>query len=55
VTANDVTLSLVTRGDPEVTSFERKSPGSVCKGPKTGVYCTFHFLQGCSSLEETVK
>jgi len=40
--------------DPEVTSFDRKSPGSGCSRPKTRVYCTFHFLQGCSSQEEAV-
>ena len=34
---------------PEETSFDRKSPGSGWGRPKTGVYCTFHFLQGCSS------
>jgi len=45
----------VTGSDPEVTSFDRKSPGSACRRPKTGVYCTFHFLQGCSSQEEAVK
>jgi len=37
-----------------VTSFDRKSPGSACRRPKTGVYCTFHFLQGCSSQGEPV-
>jgi len=40
--------------DPKVTSFYRKSPGSGCRRPKTGVYCTFHFLQGCSSQEGEV-
>jgi len=37
-----------------VTSFERKSPGSGCRRPKTGVYCAFDFLQGCSSQKEAV-
>jgi len=37
----------------EVTSFDRKSPGSGYRRPKTGVYCTFHFLQSCSSQEES--
>jgi len=32
----------------------RKTPGSGCKSPKTGIYCTFYFLQGCSSQEEAV-
>jgi len=40
--------------DPELTSFDRKSPGSGCRRPKTRVYCAFHFLQGCSSEEEAV-
>jgi len=38
----------------EVTSFDRKSPGSGCRRPKTRVYWTFHFLQGCSAQEEAV-
>jgi len=54
VTGNDITWPQVTGSDPEVTSFDRKSPWSGCRSPKTGVYCTFHFLQGCSSQEETV-
>jgi len=44
----------VTASDPEVASFDRKSPGSGCRRLKTGVYCAFHFLQGCSSQEEAV-
>jgi len=44
----------VTGSDPEVTSFDRKSPGSGCRRPKTCVYCTFHFLQGCSSQWDAV-
>jgi len=47
-----VTWPQVTGSDPVVTSFDRKSPGSGCRRPKTGVYCTFHFLQSCSSQEE---
>jgi len=39
---------------PEVTSFDWKSPKSGCRRPKTGIYCTFHFLQGCCSLVEAV-
>ena len=35
-----------------VTSFDQKSPGSGCRGPKTGIYSTFHCLQGCNSKEE---
>jgi len=44
----------VTGSDPEVTSFDRKSPGRGCRRPKTGVYCVFDFLQGLSSQEEAV-
>jgi len=39
---------------PEVTLFDRMSPGSGCRRPKMRVYCTFHFLQSCSSQEEAV-
>jgi len=38
----------------EVTSFDRRSSGSCCRRPKACVYCTFHFLQGCSTQEEAV-
>jgi len=51
---NNVTCPQVTGSDLELTSFDRKSPGSGCRRPKTGVYCTFNFLQGCSSQEEAV-
>jgi len=44
----------VTRSDTEVTSFYRKSPGSSFRRLKTGRFCTFDFLQGCSSQEEAV-
>jgi len=54
VTGNDITWPHVTESDPEVTWFDRKSPGSGCTRPKTPVYCTLHFLQGCSSQEEAV-
>jgi len=54
VTGNDETLPQVSGSDPEVTSFDRKSPGSGCRGPKSGIYCTFHFLQGYSLQEEAV-
>jgi len=50
----DVTWWQVTRSDPDETWFHRKSPGSGCRRPKTGVYCIFHLLQGCSSQEEAV-
>ena len=32
----------MTRSDPEVTSFCRKSPVSGNSGPKTGIHCAFH-------------
>jgi len=54
VTGNDVMWPQDTRSDPEVMSFDRKSPRSGCRRPKTPVYCTFHFLQGCCSQEEGV-
>jgi len=44
----------VTGSDPEVTSLDRKSAGSGWRKPKTVIYRTFHFLQGCSSQEEAV-
>ena len=43
-----------TGSDPEVMSFNRKSPESGCRNPKTRVYCAFHFLQGCGSQEEAL-
>jgi len=54
VAGNDITWSQVTGSDPEVTSFDRKSPASGWRRPKTHVYCTFHSLQGCSSQEKAV-
>jgi len=54
VTENDVTWPQGTGSDPEMTSLDRKSPGSGCRSPKTCVNCTWHFLQGCSSQEEAV-
>jgi len=45
---NDVTWTHVIECDPGMTPLDRKSPGSVCRRPKTHVHCTFHFLQGCS-------
>ena len=52
MTANDVTSTQVTGRDLKVMSFDCKSPVSGWKRPKTGVYCTFHILQGCRSQEE---
>jgi len=54
VTGNDVAWPQVTESDPKVTSFVKRSPGSGCRRPKTGVYCTFPFLQGCWSQEEAL-
>jgi len=54
VRGNDVTWPQVTARYPEVTSFRQKSTGSGCRRPKIRLYCTFHFLQGCSSQEEAV-
>jgi len=47
-------MTSVNGSGPKVTLFDRKSPWSVCRGPKTGISCTFHFLQGCSSQEDAV-
>jgi len=49
-----LTWAQVTGSIPEVTSFDRKSYGSDSRMPKTGIYCAFDFLQGCSSQEEVV-
>ena len=38
----------------EVTSFNRKSPGSGCKRPISQVMGTFELLQGCNSQEVAV-
>jgi len=54
VTGNDVTWSHLTGSNPEVTSFDRNSPARGWRRSKTRVYCTFHFLQGCTSQEKTV-
>ena len=40
--------------ESEVTSFDRKSPGSGCRRPKTRVIHVFDFLQVCSLQEEAV-
>jgi len=46
VTGNDVTGS-----DPEVTLFDRKSPGRGCRKPISQVLGMFELLQGCNSQE----
>jgi len=54
ITENDVTWPQVSGSDTEVTWLDQKSPGRGCRGPKTGQYCTVHFLQGCSLQLEAV-
>ena len=54
MTGNDVTSPDVTGSDPEVTSFDWKSPGSGCRRPKTRVLSRFELLQGCNSQEVAV-
>ena len=44
----------VTGSDPQVTSFERKSPGIGCRRPKTRVLCIIELLHDCNSEEEAV-
>ena len=54
ITRNDVMSPHVTGSDPEVTSFEQKSPGRGCKRPIGQVLGTFKHLQGCHSKEVAV-
>ena len=54
MTGNDVTWLEVTGSDPEVTSFDRKSPGNGCRRPISQVLDTFEHLQGCNSQEVAV-
>ena len=42
------------RSDLEVTSFDRKYPGSGCRGPIRHLLGTFELLQGCNSQEVAV-
>jgi len=44
----------MTGSDLEVTSFDRKWPGSGCRRPKTRVLGAFQLLQGCNSQEVPV-
>ena len=55
VTENDLTGPEVTGSDPEVTSFDRKSPGSGCRRPISQLLGTFKLLQGSNSQEVAVK
>ena len=51
MTENDVARPEVTGYDQEVTSFDRRSPGSCCRRPIIQVIGTFELLQGCNSTE----
>ena len=53
MTEIDVTSPEVTGSNPDVTSFDRKSPGIDCRRPKTGVYCTFHFMAVASRRRQS--
>ena len=44
----------VTGIGPEVTSFDRKSPGSGCRKLKACVLGAFQFVQGSGSQEEAL-
>jgi len=50
VTGNDVTWPR--DRDPEVTWFDRKSPGSGCRRPIRQVLGSFELLQSCNSQED---
>ena len=45
MTGKDVTRPEVTESDPEVTSFERKSPGSGCRRAISQVLGTLELLR----------
>ena len=52
MTENDVMWPEVTGSEPEVTSFDWKSPGSGCRRPISQILGMFELLQGCNSQEE---
>ena len=54
MTGNEVTRTEVTKIDPEVMSFDQKSPGSGSRRPITQALGTFELLQGCNSQEVAV-
>ena len=54
MTGNDVTWPEVTESDPEVTSFDRKSPGSGCRRPISQVLGAYELLQRCNEQEVAV-
>ena len=52
---NDVTLYTSRLGsNPEVASFDRKSPGRGHRKPISQVFCMLELLQGCNSQEVAV-
>ena len=54
MTENDVTQPEGIGSDTEVMTFDRKSPGSGCRGPISQVLSTFQHLQSCNSQEVAV-
>ena len=54
MTETDVTWPYMTGSDLEVTAFDRKSPGSGWRWPRTCILCTFELLQGCNLQEVAV-
>ena len=44
----------MTESDLDVTSFDRKTPGSGCRGPISQVLGTYESLQGCNLQEVAV-
>ena len=54
MTGNHVTWPEVTESDPDVTSFDRKSPGSGCTRPISQVLGMFELSQGCNLQEVAV-
>ena len=54
MTGNDAPCPEVTGSDPEVTSFDRKSPGSGRRRFLSPGFGTVELLQGCNSQELAV-
>ena len=54
MTGNDVTRPEVTGSDPEMTPFDRKSPGSGGRRLISQVLAKFELLQGCNLQEVAV-
>ena len=55
MTGNDGTWPEVTGSDLEMTSFDRKSPGSGGRRPISQVLAKFELLQGCNLQEVAVR